>query len=163
VGTRESREYAAPVISTRDVSMQFRPIPGKLLTSDHVAAQMLRYLVVGGVAFAVDFSVLVFCTSLLGVAYLISAAIAFCCGLAVNYVLSITWVFGSRSLADKKTEFTIFAIIGVAGLGWTELLMYLGTSIAGLDYRVSKIITVVIVLFWNFGMRKVILFRSPTK
>jgi putative flippase GtrA len=79
----------------------------------------------------------------------------------VNYLLSITWVFGSRSLADKKTEFAIFSFIGVAGLGWTELLMYLGTSVAGLDYRVSKIVTVVIVLFWNFGMRKAILFRRP--
>lgn len=134
-----------------------------LLSADSVVGQFARYLVVGGVAFAVDFGVLVLLTKFLGFHYLFSAALAFCCGLVINYILSITWVFSNRSLASKKAEFTIFSIVGVAGLGWTELLMYLGTGILGLDYKLSKIITVAIVLFWNFGMRKIILFSSPTR
>jgi hypothetical protein len=36
-------------------------------------------------------------------------------------------------------------------------------SVVGLDYRLSKLITVAIVLFWNFGMRKLIIFSRPTK
>jgi putative flippase GtrA len=130
-------------------------------SADSLLGQFLRYLVVGGVSFLVDFGVLVLLTEALDIYYLTSAAVAFCCGLVTNYVLSITWVFSARSLASKRTEFAIFSIIGVIGLGWNELLLYLGTSVLGLDYRVSKLITVVIVLFWNFGMRKLILFSRP--
>ena len=138
-------------------------VPTKLTSPDSAVGQFLRYLVVGGVAFVVDFGVLVLLTEVLSLHYLTSAAIAFCCGLVTNYILSITWVFSTRSLASKRTEFTIFSIIGVVGLGGNELLMYLGTDVLGLDYRLSKLITVAIVLFWNFGMRKLILFSRPTK
>ena len=134
-----------------------------IVSRDSVIGQFLRYLVVGGVAFVVDFGVLVLLTEVLSLHYLTSAAVAFCCGLVINGILSITWVFDTRSLGSKKTEFTIFSVIGVVGLGWNELLMYLGTDVVGLDYRLSKLITVAIVLFWNFGMRKLILFGRPTK
>lgn len=80
-----------------------------------------------------------------------------------NYTLSITWVFSTCTLAGKRMEFTIFSIIGVVGLGWNELLMYLGTDVLGLDYRVSKLITAAIVLLSNFGMRKLLLFSRQTK
>ncbi|MGQ9503873.1 MAG: GtrA family protein [Thermogutta sp.] len=138
-------------------------VPTKITSADSVVGQFLRYLVVGGVAFLVDFGVLVLLTEVLRLYYLASAAIAFWCGLVTNYVLSITWVFSTRALASKRTEFTIFLIIGVVGLGWNELLLYLGTDVLGVDYRLSKLITVAIVLFWNFGMRKLILFSGPTK
>lgn len=138
------------------------PIAKNLVPAETLLEQFLRYLVVGGVAFLVDFGVLVVLTELY-FHYLISAAIAFCCGLVTNYLLSITWVFSARSMADKRVEFAIFSIIGIVGLGWNQLLMYLGTDIVGLDYRVSKLITVALVLFWNFGMRKLLLFRSLQK
>ena len=125
---------------------------------DSLAGQFLRYLVVGGVAFVVDFSILVLLTEVLAVHYLGSAAIAFCAGLATNYLLCITWVFDTRSLSSKKTEFAIFATVGVIGLAWNELLMYSGTDLIGLDYRLSKVGAVAIVLLWNFGVRKLILF-----
>jgi len=134
-----------------------------LTAKESVSGQFLRYLVVGGIAFVLDFGVLVVLTDALGVWYLTSAAVSFCCGLATNYLLSITWVFTVRSVSSQKAEFAIFSIIGIVGLGWNELFMYLGTDVAGLDYRVSKLITVAIVLVWNFGMRKLLLFSGPRK
>jgi putative flippase GtrA len=55
-------------------------------------------------------------------------------------------------------EFTAFTVIGVVGLGLTELLMYTGVDILGLHYLPTKLITVVIVFAWNFGMRRMLLF-----
>jgi putative flippase GtrA len=147
-------------MSYQSASESVSPIDS--IPADSVLEQFLRYLVVGGVAFVVDFGALVFLTEVLKFHYLASTAIAFCCGLVLNYILSITWVFNTRSLTSKKTEFAIFSIIGVIGLGWNEILMFLGTGVIGLDYRLTKLITVAIVLVWNFGMRKVILFNRPT-
>ena len=122
--------------------------------------QAWRYLVVGGVAFVVDFSALVFLTELAGFDYLVAAVAAFACGLVTNYLLSVRWVFTARSVNQPWIEFIIFLVIGVIGLGWNELLLYIGTARLGFDYRISKLLSVGLVLCWNFGARKILLFRD---
>ena len=128
--------------------------------SDRLHVQFFRYVAVGGVAFVVDFTLLVLLTELAGVHYLLSAGLAFCAGLLVNYALSIAWVFSSRMLRDRRAEFAIFALVGIAGLGFTELILFIGTEGVGLDYRLSKLFAVGVVLMWNFGARKFLLFRE---
>ena len=133
-----------------------------LQTADRIQLQVLRYGIVGGIAFVVDFTVLVVLTDGTGLHYLLSAAVAFGFGVMLNYILSIAWVFNNRSLADKRVEFIIFAVIGVFGLGLTEAILYIGTGLISLDYRISKIIAVGVVFFWNFGVRKAVLFSEGT-
>ena len=118
------------------------------------AIQFMRYGVVGGVAFAADFGSLFLLTSGFGLYYLISAAIAFLLGLTVNYFLSVSWVFDSRALANKKAEFAVFAIIGVVGLGFNELFIWYFTEHAHFHYLASKAISTVLVFLWNFVARK---------
>ncbi len=126
--------------------------------SDNVFIQLFRYGFVGGTAFVVDFSVLYVLTRFAGLYYLLSAAIAFIIGLAVNYLLSISWVFNRRKVNNRFSELFIFTVIGIVGLLLTSLLMWLFTEQAGLFYLISKIITTAIVLIWNFTARKLILF-----
>ena len=57
-------------------------------------------------------------------------------------------------------EFAVYAIIGVMGLGLTELLMYLFTDKLAVHYIISKIIVAAIVLVWNFFARKLILYKK---
>ena len=127
--------------------------------SDSTTVQFARYTVVGGVAFAVDFGVLFLLTHFAGVYYLISAAVSFVLGLAVNYALSRVWVFSHRTMSNATLEFTIFALIGLAGLGLNEFGMWLLASKLGLQYLLAKIVTAVFVYVWNFGARKYSLFR----
>jgi putative flippase GtrA len=123
---------------------------------------MVRYGVTGFAAFLVDFSLLVALTEKAGIHYLIAAVFGFLGGLITNYLLSIYWVFSNRTLADKRAEFTIFALVGVGGLLVTEVVLWTGTEVFMLDYRVSKLIAVATVLCWNFGLRKYLLFRNAT-
>lgn len=126
----------------------------------NLALQFARYLVVGGVAFGVDFSLLVLLTEAAGISYRVSAALGYTVGLLVNYVLSIAWVFRDRNLSDKRAEFVLFFVIGFLGLGLNQAIVCVGTDLARLDYRAAKLVSVAVVLFWNFGARKVALFRS---
>jgi len=83
----------------------------------NIVVQLLRYVVVGGLAFVVDFGLLWVLTEYAGLHYLVSATISFIAGLVVNYLLSVVWVFGSSKLQSKWAEFAIYAVIGVIGLG----------------------------------------------
>lgn len=128
----------------------------------NVAWQAARYLCVGGVAFLADFATLVALTEWAAMHYTLSAAFAFGVGLAVNYQLSVAWVFHHHVFSDQRTEFMLFSMIGIAGLGLTEVIMWCGTEGVRLDYRISKLIAVALVLFWNFAARKILLFRDSS-
>lgn len=126
--------------------------------SNNTFIQFFRYIFVGGVAFLADGGSLFLITSI-GVNYLISVIFAFVIGLAVNYGLSKLLVFENSSV-NGKIEFLVYGIIGVIGLGFTEIIMYVLTEIAGLYFMVSKVIATIIVLVWNFVARKIILYRK---
>lgn len=125
-----------------------------------LVVQLLRYAVVGGVAFVVDYGSLWLLTEVVGLHHLVSAAISFILGLICNYVISTAWVFGESKVSNRWVEFVIFSIIGVIGLGLNELIIYLCTDVCGLHYMLSKIISTVIIFFWNFFARRFILFKS---
>ena len=125
--------------------------------------QLLRYGFVGGVAFAVDFGLLYILTEYVNLHFLLSATISFIAGLLINYFLSKRWVFNKSSVKNKSTEFWIFALIGIVGLGINNLFLWVFTIYVSVHYMASKIITTVIVFFWNFLARKYILFNTTDK
>jgi putative flippase GtrA len=125
--------------------------------TDNTILQLFRYCFVGGAAFIVDAAVLWGFEHFTH--YLIASAIAFMAGLISNFILSKLFVF-TESKTKKSIEFLAYTIIGVIGLIFTELLMYVFTDILGLYFMLSKIITAVIVLIWNFAARKFILYRG---
>jgi hypothetical protein len=66
--------------------------------------QFARYVVVGGLAFVVDFGLLCLLTELVRLHYLISAAVAFPCSVVTTYCLSRLWVFDRRTLENPGLE-----------------------------------------------------------
>ena len=127
---------------------------------DSLIGQLLRYAVVGGISFVVDYGSLWLLTEKAGLPYLWSAAIAFILGLICNYLLSTAWVFGESRIKNAWGEFLAFAIIGLVGLGLNELIMFGCTDGLGFHYMLSKIVSTGIVFFWNFLARRFLVFKS---
>ena len=127
-----------------------------------VVRQFLRYVVVGGIAFGVDFSILVLLTRYLGIPYLLSAGVGFIVGVIVNYNLCLRWVFDARRLQDQRLELTLFTFIGLGGLVLNEVLLWLITEQLSQEYYVSKLLAAPIILVFNFGLRKILLFTQPS-
>jgi putative flippase GtrA len=125
--------------------------------------QLFRYLLVGGLAFVIDFAALYLLHRFAGLHYLLSAALAFGLGLATNYSISILWVFDQRSVKNPLVEFAIFGALGVMGLGITELTLYLLTGLLGFDVMLSKALATAITFAWNFASRKILLFSFPPR
>ena len=130
-----------------------------LRTSDDWLTQLFRYAIVGGVSFVVDYGLLYLLTERVGLHYILSATISFITGLIVNYLISIHWVFRTHKLQNRTTEFLLYAIIGIVGLFFNNLLLYVFTDCVQLHYLISKLVAAAIVLIWNFVGRKWILFR----
>ena len=121
--------------------------------------EFARYVVVGGVAFVCDTGTLYSVTQFLKVNYLISAAVGFALGVGVNYLFCRKWVFKRRRLENATVEMTIFVLIGVVGLGLNELILWTFQAKLGIYYMFAKVVSGVVVFMWNFGARKLVLFR----
>ncbi len=100
--------------------------------------QFLRFSAVGIIAFVIDYGLMVLLTSVFSVNYLVSATISFIVSVVFNYIASMRYVFHHRDGLSRRREFLIFVTLSVIGLLINDGLMYLGTSILGIDYRISK-------------------------
>jgi putative flippase GtrA len=137
---------------------QFLRESAELTPSRKHSVQIARSVVVSVVALAVDFSTLVFTKEVLGFYYLVAATVGFTLGVIVNYILSNKWVFAHRQHASRTKEFSIFVAICLVGLVLNLLIIALFVEKAGLDYRIAKVFSTVVVFFWNFAGRKKLLY-----
>lgn len=129
--------------------------------TDNGFLQFFRYLIAGGTATVADMTILFILYHLLGVNYLIATALGFVAGVTTNYLINITIVF--ESTGKRKKEFSLFAIIGIGGLLWTELIMWTLAGNLHFPVMLAKIFAVGLVLNWNFFMRKKFVFKNGEK
>lgn len=127
--------------------------------NSHRLVEFLRYFLVSLVSLGTDFSLLYVLTELAGFHYLVSAVFSYLAGLVVNYLLSTYWVFAKRRLSNRAVEFSVFALVGVIGLGVNELLMWVFTGVLLLHYMISRVFSAGIGYVWKYFVRKHLLFR----
>lgn len=116
--------------------------------------QILKFGVVGGLAFLIDYSLLYFLTEYCHIYYLISSIISFIVSLIFNYILSIKWVFDVTKKQTYK-EVIIFVVLSVIGLVINQIVMYVGSDIIKIHYMITKLVATFIVMVWNFVTRKI--------
>lgn len=119
--------------------------------------QVLKFGLVGGIAFVIDYGTLMVLSQLLGVNPVVAAAISFVVSLVFNYLASMKYVFARKGDLSRRKEFIIFVGLSCIGLIINEIIMFAGTAAFGTDaFAVSatKVVATAVVMVWNFLSRK---------
>ena len=127
--------------------------------SSNVAIQTFRALFVAAIALTLDAGAL-WVLSLTGIHYLICAVFSFIIGICVHFALSVRFVFKEKAPIGRTGEIAVYVAIGVVGLGLTVLFMWFFTEVVGLFFMVSRGVSAVLTFAWNFGSRKLLLYRK---
>lgn len=122
--------------------------------------QIIKFGIVGGSAFVIDYGVMILLTEVFGINYLISSGISFTISVIYNYVLSIKWVFDVKKDNDRRHEFIVFIVLSVLGLLINQLIMWTCVDKLDIFYMLSKIIATAVVMVYNFITRKIFLERT---
>ena len=131
-----------------------------------LAGEFFRYAIVGGIAFLADFGALVAVQELFLKSYdwgiYLATVFGFIIGLVVNYVLSLWFVFTQKkdqSNGRSVGAFLVFGIIGLLGLFWTEIGMWIGIGLLKWNYMIVKVLVTCAVFVWNYLGRKILIFN----
>lgn len=119
--------------------------------------QIIKFGIVGFLAFCVDYGILFLLTDIFYCNYLLSSAVAFSISTVFNYILSMKFVFVSKDNTNKIAEFSAFVLLSLIGVGITVLLMFVFVDFMSLHYLLAKILVTIIVMFYNFVTRKLFL------
>lgn len=119
--------------------------------------QIMKFGVVGALAFVIDYGLLALLTEAFGVNYLVSATISFTASVVFNYVASMRYVFTHKEGMSRRREFMIFVTLSIIGLLINNACMWAGVELLGIHYLITKIGATFIVMVWNFVTRKIFL------
>lgn len=135
----------------KDIGYHWGACMGRLIE------QVLKFGVVGFIAFGIDYGVLMLLSQVLGMDPVLSAAISFIVSLIFNYLASMRFVFSHRDDMSRTREFVTFLILSAIGLGINELIMWGGVALLGnsaLAVTAVKVFATAVVMVWNFVSRK---------
>lgn len=158
-----SYRYAMPMIYTIPFLLSLRLLPGGGEEAKRPVPTLLRQIyrfgLTGGLCFLIDYFLLALLVEIAGFPALAASAVSFSVSVAVNYLLSVRYVFERRAETGRLRELAVFLALSLAGLGLNQLLMYFGTAGLGVHYLLVKLAATAIVMVYNFISRKLFLER----
>ena len=115
--------------------------------------EMMRFIIVGAITFVVDYGLLYVCTEYIGLYYMYSTAIAFIASVIFNYWLCVIYVFTNVQRQTSR-QAILFVGSSVVGLGLNQICMWFFVEIFGIYYMLAKMISIIIVMAWNYIMKR---------
>jgi len=123
-----------------------------------VLRQVTGYAIASAAALAADIALLWMLVEQFHWHYLAAAAASFLAGAALAYVLVTRFVFDYRRISDRRLEFSIFATVGLIGLGVNLCIIHALVEYSALPYLIAKLVAAGATFAVNFGARRWLLF-----
>ena len=117
-----------------------------------------RYLVVGGASAATDWAI--FAAMLYGfeLHYIAAGTISFILATALNYYLSVRFVFGAGSRGPRQAMFLVY-LVSTVGIVINLTVLTVGIDFLEMHPLVAKFFATGIAVFWNFLARYFYIFK----
>jgi putative flippase GtrA len=118
----------------------------------------VTYVFFAGIATLVDLSLLFTFTEFFGIYYFFSGILSYFAGGIIHYILNKKYTFKNKS---KKivAQLSVFFGVALIGLIINQAVLYVLVEIGSIWYMFAKLISIFIVLLWNFTGHKYITFK----
>lgn len=118
----------------------------------------VRYLVVGGSTFVMDFGLLFLLHGKARVHLAIATSLAYWISIVYNFLLNRSWTFSARDKSDLRRHLSTYLVL----LGFNYLFTVVFVSLVShhLNYLLAKAIAVAIQMTWTYFGYKNYIFTS---
>jgi len=127
-------------------------------------SSLTRYILIGGSAFVLDFSLLRL-GLWLGWHLLIANGLAVTAGLIYSFILHRSFTFAHRAKGSGyqmrgRHQLAIFLSVSLASIALSELIIFLLVHRAGLLPSPAKVVTSALLFVWNYTFNRLLTFRA---
>lgn len=120
--------------------------------------QLILYIVVGGIATVVEWAMFYLLDSVVSLNYMLATTIAFAVSTFANWAAGRLIMFkGHESLLAELIKIYMTSI---AGLLMNLFIMWVAIDCMGIPDFISKVVATGIVFFWNFAVRKLMIYKE---
>jgi putative flippase GtrA len=130
--------------------------PVKLVLKKFLTAELMRFIVVGIVSAAIEFSLLFLFK--LYIDYRLANILAFVVTNVITFTLTRRYVFTSNG--NRAEEQKLFVICLGGALLVNHVVLWSLVEYVALDMRVAKLVAISVTVVWNYITRKNIVFRN---
>lgn len=118
---------------------------------------LILYGIIGAFSSGLDFLLYSLFVEIFGWHYILSNCISVLAGISTSFILNRSYNFKVKDKA--RTRFAIFLTVGLCGMLVSNLILYLCIDVMDLNMIISKILSIVLVVAFQFVLNKYITFR----
>jgi putative flippase GtrA len=122
--------------------------------------RILKFGTVGAISFVIDFGLTYFLKEKLKQNKFIANSTGFIISATINFIINRYWTFHSIQ-DDMSVQFIKFIAIASFALLLNTVIIYILNTKIRLNFYISKLIAVFIVMFYNYSMNALFTFNSP--
>jgi len=119
--------------------------------------QFLRYLLVGGFSFLLEYGLFYVLWQIFSVHYLLANSIVYGSVSLINFLLNRTWTFNSSG--QLKRQLFLYIALVVFNFFASNGLLYSLTGLLLIEPLISKVIVMCLLVSWNFVIYKKVIYK----
>ena len=121
----------------------------------------IRYLLVGGTTFILDFGILYILHSELKFSIAVATSISYWVSIVYNFVLNRYWTFDVREKESLKKHISTYLILLV--INYIFVVIFVSVMSHYINYIIAKAIAVGIQMIWTYPIYKKFIFVHQAK
>lgn len=123
----------------------------------------IKYLISGTIAFSIEYVVFLLLIRIISNVFLVNS-LSFIVGLLISFTFNRLWSFGSVSPTDKhkyslKTQIISYISLAMVNMVFSNIIIGVLISVGVLP-SVAKILTMLVIVFWNYIIYSRAIFRK---
>ena len=121
--------------------------------------QKIRYLVVGGSSFAVEFALFAVLTKASANLF-VANSLSFLAGLLMSFWLHKQWSFAGDHKMQTGKQFASYALLAAINLVLTNVIIGILVNAADVPELGAKVLTMFAIVIWNFFFMSRLIFKQ---
>ena len=119
---------------------------------------LILYGIIGCISSGLDFILYTILVELCNLHYIAANCISVLVGITTSFTLNRKYNF---KVTDKTAQrFAIFLVVGLAGMLLSNLILWISIDVLSLNAIVSKLLSIMLVVFFQFLLNKYITFNN---
>lgn len=127
------------------------------MTTNMAVLQLVKYISVGGVSAALETALFWWNLHGLHLVWVAANSLAIIIATLFNFFLNRLWSFQSRGPLPR--QLALYLTLFFFNLMMSNLIIYVLADLEHLEILIAKLISIALIVCWNFVIYKVVIFR----